>query len=165
VSNPIPGEAGWFLDEYDGERFWSHVDIHGGTSYSEDPLATASGECWTWRGVKGNDYIQFILGGRKWLAHIVAYREFGNKIPEGDELDHLCRIITCVNPAHLQAVPHAENVSRGLVGRDANPACPSGHAWTPDNTLWHNQNGRKVRVCRTCSITRNRVRNAQKSSR
>lgn len=38
-------------------------------------------------------------------------------VPEGKELDHLCRNRWCVNPDHLEAVEHVENVRRGAGAR------------------------------------------------
>lgn len=37
--NAIPQDAGRFLDEYDGPRFWMHVSLRGGTDFTRDPLA------------------------------------------------------------------------------------------------------------------------------
>lgn len=34
-------------------------------------------------------------------------------VPYGKELDHVCRVRACVNPAHLEPVTHIENVRRG----------------------------------------------------
>lgn len=34
-------------------------------------------------------------------------------IPDGLQLDHLCRNPSCVNPAHLEIVTGAENIRRG----------------------------------------------------
>ena len=47
------------------------------------------------------------------LAHVESYvRAFG-PVPEGCEIDHLCHVPSCVNPAHLEAVPHIVNMRRG----------------------------------------------------
>lgn len=35
-------------------------------------------------------------------------------MPEGLELDHLCRVRCCCNPSHLEPVTRAENIRRGL---------------------------------------------------
>jgi len=53
---------------------------------------------------------------------------------------------SCVNPEHLEAVPHAENLRRG-VGQTPRAACRRGHAYLPDNTIL-DRNGK--RYCRTC---------------
>lgn len=45
-------------------------------------------------------------------AHRWTYRWFVGPIPQGHELDHLCRVMRCVNPAHLEAVTHLVNVRR-----------------------------------------------------
>lgn len=47
-------------------------------------------------------------------AHRLSYELFVGPIPDGYELDHLCRNRGCVNPAHLEAVTHRVNVLRGL---------------------------------------------------
>ena len=43
-------DTGWWLDEYDGPKFWRNVNKNGGTAHLRDPLATAAGECWMWMG-------------------------------------------------------------------------------------------------------------------
>lgn len=50
---------------------------------------------------------QFILG------HRYFYEKFKGPIPDGLEIDHLCRVRNCVNPDHLEAVTRAINVQRG----------------------------------------------------
>jgi hypothetical protein len=151
MSNPIPDGAEWLLDEFDADRFWSHVNRHGGTPYEADSLATASGECWLWNGGLGNDrYARFQLQGKWHPAHRIAYRDFGNRVEDRDVLDHLCRVKTCVNPAHLEAVSQLSNVDRGAIGRPANPACKHGHEYTDANTIWRKRGHYTYRICRTC---------------
>lgn len=47
------------------------------------------------------------------FAHRVTYEHYVGPVPEGLELDHLCRVRNCVNPAHLEPVTHLLNVRRG----------------------------------------------------
>lgn len=47
------------------------------------------------------------------LAHIAYWEERHGPVPERLELDHLCRNPPCVNPDHLEPVPHVENLRRG----------------------------------------------------
>lgn len=66
-------------------------------------------------------------------AHREAYiRTYGVELGD-DEIDHLCRVPGCVNPAHLRAVPAGFNVAQGLVTRNANwiarTHCKRGHAY------------------------------------
>lgn len=86
------------------ERFWSKVvEIDG------------DGSCWLWTAAKsGKGYGCVVIDRRRYPAHRVAYEMFVGPIPEGLEIDHLCRVRNCVNPAHLEPVTHAENVRRAM---------------------------------------------------
>ncbi len=87
-------------------------------------------------------------------AHIAMYTELVGPIPEGLELDHLCRVRCCVNPAHLEPVTHQENCRRGMAAAvatarsKAKTHCPRGHEYTEENTFITN-GGRKCKQCRT----------------
>lgn len=67
--------------------------------------------CWVWqRGRTGNGYGQETA---RRLAHRVYYESLVGPIPKGMQLDHLCRVRHCVNPAHLEPVTNAVNSRRG----------------------------------------------------
>lgn len=69
--------------------------------------------CWIWKGrVNKNFYGIFDLGIEKDLAHRYIFEHYKGKISYGLELDHLCRVRTCVNPEHLETVTRSENLKR-----------------------------------------------------
>jgi len=108
--------------------------------------------CWLWiAGVNPLGYGQFWWSGRTVTAHRFAYEREVGPIPDGLELDHLCRTRCCVNPAHLEPVTHRENTLRGdtITGRQARQThCKRGHPLSGPN-LYAKPNGR--RQCRTCA--------------
>lgn len=70
--------------------------------------------CWLWIGSTNfGGYGTYYVSGRAVRAHRFSYELFVGKIPDGLELDHLCRYKSCVNPKHLEPVTHQENVIRG----------------------------------------------------
>ena len=76
--------------------------------------------CWQWLGQLDQDgYGRTTVDYRKRLAHRVYYERHVGEIPEGLQLDHLCRNRACVNPSHLEPVTSAENTRRGMVARRA----------------------------------------------
>jgi len=132
------------------DRFWEKVD--------------KSGDCWLWTAAcYPNGYGLFNIRNRSTaLAHRVAYELSVGPIPEGLVIDHLCRNVRCVNPAHLEPVTMRENLLRGE-GPSARAAkathCPKGHPYSGSN-LYVKPNGH--RECRAChrEIERARRRRA-----
>lgn len=89
-------------------------------------------------------------------AHIRAFNLYRGTVPEGLELDHLCRVTICVNPDHLEPVTHRVNVLRGASVQAAyarRTQCPLGHALDGANLILDWSEGRKSRYrrCRTCT--------------
>ena len=110
-----------------------------------------SGGCWIWNGfLEKNGYGKFSHGGRREWAHRCSYRLFVGDIPPGRELDHLCGNPSCVNPAHLEAVTHRENMKRSPHSAPdvhrAKTHCPHGHPYTGENLHVY----RGMRYCREC---------------
>lgn len=103
--------------------------------------------CWLWiGGIRRDGYGQIWANRRQRLAHVVMYEMARRLVPPGLELDHKCRTRSCVNPAHLEAVTHRENIRRGSTANKT--ACVHGHPFDLANTGFRRSGGR---FCRTCS--------------
>lgn len=85
--------------------------------------------------------------------HRLMYEWLVGPIPEGLEIDHLCRVRHCASPAHLEAVTRRENTLRGVspAARQARQThCIHGHPFDDANTYrW-----RTRRYCRACAVAR-----------
>jgi hypothetical protein len=121
--------------------------------------------CIRWTGSHNwGGYGQFVhrrLDGRPGtLAHRFAWEHFHKRtIPDGLDLDHLCRVRDCVNPDHLDPATRSTNSLRGagptLVKERAARIthCTKGHEYTPENT--YRNNGK--RGCKTCNFEYARI--------
>lgn len=70
--------------------------------------------CWVWQhSLNNGGYGSAWEGGRLYPAHRWMYLRACGPIPDGHDIDHLCRNRACVNPDHLEAVPHFRNLRRG----------------------------------------------------
>lgn len=128
-------------------RFWRKVEKTPG--------------CWLWRGTtnpRGYGMFRPYVGQAR-KAHRYAYELLVGPVPDGTELDHLCRNPRCVNPAHLEPVTHRENMLRG-----ENPAaraarathCRHGHAYDEANTQVTPTGERRCRACNRARAAANR---------
>jgi hypothetical protein len=112
-------------------EFWSEPDDRG---------------CWRWQASKlptGYGRIS-IAGGRPRVqaAHRVAYEVFVGPIPDGLEIDHLCRVRDCINPQHLEPVTFLENQRRRR-----SEVCRRGHPLSGDNLLVDRFSTRRCATC------------------
>lgn len=77
--------------------------------------------CWFWLRVKdplGYGRIsQAISLSGSCLAHVESYYRAIGPVPISMELDHLCRNPSCINPDHLEPVPHRINIQRGKTAK------------------------------------------------
>lgn len=90
------------------------------------------------------------------FAHRYMWELVNGPVPEGLQLDHLCRRRNCVNPAHLEPVTSLENSRRSPDWTGNRTHCPAGHPYSEENTLQVESRGMTTRTCRTCRIAANR---------
>lgn len=90
VTKPKPTRA---------EMFWSKVN--------------KTETCWLWtaaRTGRNGKYGNFGVGYPKlMLAHRWSYENTHGPIPPGIQVDHICRVTLCVNPAHLRLATNKQN--------------------------------------------------------
>ena len=130
------------------ERFWSKTRIDAETG------------CWVWTAASTTDgYPHFALNGKAVRSHRHAYATLVGPIGEGLQVDHLCRVTLCVNPAHLEPVTGKVNTMRGETPAAINAAkshCPKGHAYDDENT-YQRPDGVHRRECKECKREYNRA--------
>jgi hypothetical protein len=125
------------------DRFWSKVNKN-----------TESG-CWLWTSCVQAGYGRFRYKKRTFWVHRLSYLFLIGDIPEGLQLDHLCRVRNCVNPEHLEPVTSRENTMRGnsFSAQNAKKThCPQGHEYNEENTYIYNRKNTTYRKCKICTI-------------
>lgn len=106
--------------------------------------------CWIWTGSRVHGYGQTSINGHNARAHKLIYEYLVGPVPEGLQLDHLCRNPLCVNPAHLEPVTARENTLRStaITAQNAKKThCKRGHELTEANVI-RNARGRECAICR-----------------
>lgn len=71
--------------------------------------------CWIWQfDADRNGYgsIRLPDSRQRIAAHKYFFQKVKGPVPNGLDLDHLCRIKSCVNPDHLEAVTRSVNMKR-----------------------------------------------------
>lgn len=128
------------------QRFWSKIsqDEHG---------------CWIWTANKNKGYGRFRISNPRSVvqAHRYSYEQLVGPIPDGLDLDHMCRVPACCNPAHLEAVTRRTNLLRGETlpaSQTTRTHCPKGHPYSGENLAIKNG----TRQCRECTRERDRNR-------
>lgn len=130
-------------------RFWNKVEKQG-----EDESS-----CWVWTGKKNSSgYGVLCIDKLDRRSHILSWTWENGPVPEGLELDHLCRNRACVRPSHLEAVTHKVNMERGALATKTH--CANGHPRTPENTGINSKEG--WTRCLVCHRERERKRNRKK---
>lgn len=123
--------------------------------------------CWIWIGALNGDGYGSFNGpdGKSTDAHTASYEHFVGQIPDGLELDHLCRVRCCVNPHHLEPVTRRENLARGINYHSSRTHCPKGHPYEGKN-LMGTPKRRKCRICHnlTCNRARSERRRRQRDA-
>lgn len=102
-------------------------------------------DCTVWPGRKATEGYG-VLEGRP--AHRVLWERANGPVPDGLELDHLCRNRACVNLAHLEPVTHQVNMYRSKQRWRDRTHCNRGHLITPENTYIDPTGPRYCRQCR-----------------
>lgn len=127
------------------ERFWSKVDRSGGPD-----------ACWLWQGALVSDgYGNLLVDGRSWGAHRFSSFLHHGPLEPGQEVCHNCPggdRRDCVNPAHLWAGTHRENMLDAIKKGRSKPPTPP----TSEQVLY----GEAVNTCKltTAQVADIRVR-------
>ena len=89
------------------ERFQERYQVCEGTG------------CWLWTGQVRNGYGVIKVFGKMLGAHVLSHQLYHGHVKDGLEVLHACDVKRCVNPNHLRAATHAENMreaaARGLM--------------------------------------------------
>jgi lambda repressor-like predicted transcriptional regulator len=89
------------------DDFWKRID--------KSPTG-----CWLWTGTRDSQgYGRFKIDGKYWGAHRLAFTELKGPIPDGLFVCHHCDVPACINPEHLYAGTHDDNM-RDVSRRERN---------------------------------------------
>jgi hypothetical protein len=152
-------------------RFWKKVSKSGPTPSLRPEL----GPCWLHERTpeKATGYVRCEISRVRDYVHRFVYRALVEPIPDGKEIDHRCHNVDpscpsdasclhrrCVNPDHLEAVTHRENMDRSpnsLAAKNRlKTHCPT---WTSVRQGQHADDGARASLpglqpCRAATVPR-----------
>lgn len=125
--------------------------------------------CWLWTASRlPRGYGMVTYRKVRTYSHRLAWELLVGPIPDGLTIDHLCKVTSCCNPAHLEVVTMGVNSLRGdsPIARNARKThCDRGHELAGDN-LWVRDRGTyTARECLACRKVRNDRHNALRARR
>ncbi len=132
-----------FSEDYDWD--WLKNKIKGNVKINEKT------NCWEWKGkLDPTGYARFQYKRQRWHAHRASFVVHNGKIPPFTMICHKCHIRHCVNPEHLYAGSHADNM------RDMREA---GRAFRGDKEYYkaHPELCKKGEECNFSKLTKNQV--------
>lgn len=69
------------------------------------------GDCFVWtRRRKPDGYGKQVVGSKQWTTHRLVYFLIHGEIPHGYDICHTCDNPPCINPMHLFAATHDDNI-------------------------------------------------------
>lgn len=139
------------------------ADMRGynGPHFTERIIPVTESGCWLWEGYLDKwGYGRVRVNGKRVSAHRAFYEHYIGNIPDGLELDHLCKVRCCVNISHLEPVTPMENNRRGdgICSINARKThCVNGHLLVGENIKKVKEDERK-RICLVCARDRARIK-------
>lgn len=106
--------------------------------------------CWIWSNTTPQNYARLLIWGKAMLVHRLSYMLASGPIPEGFQIDHLCKVRSCCNPQHLEATTPSLNNARSdsLSGENTRKThCKRGHPLSGENLRYTVRNERQCRKC------------------
>jgi hypothetical protein len=99
-------------------------------------LVAKSEGCWTWTASLNSGYGNFCWESKVLKAHRVSFEIANGVIPDGLEIDHICRNRACVRPDHLRAVTRKQNIENHGGARADSKSGIRGVCWHKSAKKW-----------------------------
>ena len=108
--------------------------------------------CWIYLGQPSARYADVKINNKRLGIHRWSYEHFTGRIPEGFQIDHICKNTKCWNPSHLRTVTPKENqLNNWVIQKSLNKThCNHGHELKDKNIYWYNGH-RRCKKCRAMS--------------
>jgi hypothetical protein len=116
-------------------------------------------DCWVYPPNETTGYSRIMHDRHRQMTHRAVYEILVGTIPEGLQLDHLCRNRACINPDHLEPVTKQENLARGngVMAKNARKThCKNGHEFTEQN-IYRPPSRPDRRYCYMCQFGIRRI--------